>query len=80
VIRERIRIQGEVRIYTAQGRLTGVILGTLPIAMFFLMNVANHGYANILIEDALGRKLIYIGLGLMIVGGIFIRKIVNVKV
>jgi tight adherence protein B len=80
VVRERIRIQGEVRIYTAQGRLTGVILSVLPIAMFFLMNLANHGYANVLIEDPLGRKLIYTGLGLMLTGGILIRKIVNVKV
>ncbi len=80
VVRERIRIQGEVRIYTAQGRLTGVILSVLPIAMFFLMNLANHGYATVLIEDPLGRKLIYIGLGLMITGGLIIRKIVDVKV
>ncbi len=36
VIRERLRIQGEIRIYTAQGRLTGWILSLLPIAMFFL--------------------------------------------
>jgi tight adherence protein B len=80
VIRDRIRIQGEVRIYTAQGRLTGAILALLPIIMFFLINMADHGYTKVLVEDPLGRKLIYTGLTLMIVGGIIIRKIVNVKV
>ena len=80
VIRDRIRIEGEVRIYTAQGRLTGAILAALPIIMFFLINIANHGYAKVLVEDPLGRKLIYAGLTLMIVGGIIIRKIVNVKI
>lgn len=80
VIRDRLRIEGEVRIYTAQGRLTGVILALLPILMFFLINIANHGYTRVLVEDPLGRKLIYTGLTLMIIGGIFIRKIVNVKV
>jgi tight adherence protein B len=80
VIRDRLRIEGEVRIYTAQGRLTGVILGLLPIIMFFLINMANHGYTRVLVEDPLGRKLIYTGLALMIIGGIIIRKIVNVKV
>ncbi len=80
VIRDRIRIEGEVRIYTAQGRLTGVILSLLPILMFFLINLANHGYAKVLTEDPLGRKLIYTGLAFMILGGIIIRKIVNVKV
>jgi len=80
VIRERMRIEGEVRIYTAQGRLTGAILAALPIIMFFLINLANNGYSRILIEDPLGRRLISAGLGSMLVGGLIIRKIVNVKV
>ncbi len=80
VIRERLRIQGEIRIYTAQGRLTGWILSLLPIIMFFLLSLANHGYTRVLLEDPMGRKLIYIGLGLMVLGGLVIRKIVNVKI
>ncbi len=80
VVRDRIRIEGEVRIYTAQGRLTGVILGALPIIMFFLISIVDHGYTKVLTEDPMGRKLIYTGLGLMLLGGICIRKIVNVKV
>jgi tight adherence protein B len=80
VIRERLRIQGEIRIYTAQGRLTGWILTILPIAMFFLLGMANRGYTRVLIEDPIGRKLVYTGLALMVVGGFAIRKIVDVKV
>lgn len=80
VIRERLRIEGEIRIYTAQGRLTGVILALLPIVMFFLINIANHGYTQVLLDDPLGRKLIYIGAGSMMLGGLVIRKIVNVKI
>lgn len=80
VIRERLRIQGEVRIYTAQGRLTGWILSLLPIAMFFLLSLANRGYTQVLVQDPLGRKLVYAGLSLMVVGGLAIRKIVNVKI
>ena len=80
VIRERLRIEGEIRIYTAQGRLTGWILSLLPIAMFFLLSLANRGYTRVLIEDPTGRKLVYTGLGLMLLGGLAIRKIVDVKV
>lgn len=80
VIRERLRIQGEVRIYTAQGRLTGWILSILPVAMFFLLSMANRGYTRVLVEDPTGRKLVYAGLGLMVIGGLAIRKIVNVKI
>ncbi len=80
VVRDRIRIQGEVRTYTAQGRMTGYILGALPIIMFFLINMANHGYAHVLVEDPTGRKLIYAGAAGMVLGGLMIRKIVNIKV
>jgi tight adherence protein B len=80
VIRERLRIQGEIRIYTAQGRMTGWILSLLPIAMYFLLSLANRGYTRVLLEDPTGRKLVYGGLVLMIVGSLAIRKIVDVKV
>jgi len=80
VVRDRARIQGEVRTYTAQGRLTGYILGALPIVMFFLINAANHSYARLLVEDPTGRKLIYAGAGAMVLGALMIRKIVNIKV
>ncbi len=80
VVRDRIRILGEVRTYTAQGRMTGCILGALPIIMFFLINLANRSYARVLIEDPTGRKLIYAGGAGMVLGALMIRKIVNIKV
>ena len=80
VVRDRIRIQGEVRTYTAQGRMTGYILTALPIIMFFLINLVNHGYARVLVDDPTGRKLIYTGAAGMVLGGLMIRKIVNIKV
>jgi tight adherence protein B len=80
VIRERLRIEGEIRIYTAQGRLTGWILSLLPVAMFFLLSLANRSYTRVLIEDPTGRRLVYTGLGLMLLGAMIIRKIVNVKI
>jgi tight adherence protein B len=80
VIRERLRIEGEIRIYTAQGRLTGWILSLLPVAMFFLLSLANRSYTRVLIEDPAGRRLVYTGLGLMLLGAMIIRKIVNVKI
>lgn len=80
VIRERIRIEGEVRGYTAQGRLTGWILAGFPIVMLVLINVFSPGYTHILFVDPLGQKLIYTGVGLMAVGAFIISRIVDVKV
>jgi tight adherence protein B len=77
VIRERLRIQGEIQTQTAQGRLTGWILSALPIGMMFLLNVVNPGYSTILFNDPLGRKLIYLSLGMLAVGALIIRQIVN---
>jgi len=80
VIRERSRLLGQLRIYTAQGRLTGWILGLLPFVIFAAMSFLNRGYARNLIDDPMGRKAVWIGLGLMAVGMWTIRRIVDIKV
>jgi tight adherence protein B len=77
VIRERQRIHGEIRIHTAQGRFTGWILTLLPVAMLFLLNMVSPGYSNILFHDPRGQRLMYIGLGLLITGGVIIRQIIK---
>lgn len=80
VIRERLRIQGEVKTKTAQGRLTGVILALLPIILGILINVINPDYAKPLFTDPLGKKMLYTGAGLISVGAFFINKIVKIEV
>jgi tight adherence protein B len=80
VIRERVRIEGEVRTYTAQGRLTGWILGLLPVIMLGIINIMTPGYSHILFYDPLGQKLLYAGGTLILIGGLIIRKIVTIKV
>jgi tight adherence protein B len=80
VIRERARLRGQLRIYTAQGRITGWILGGAPFFMFVLINLANHNYEKALFSDPFGLKLVYVGLGLMVVGILVIRKIIDIKV
>jgi len=77
IIRERQRIKGEIRIQTAQGRLTGWILSALPIIMLALINFVSPGYSRILFTDPTGHILIYAGLGLIALGSFFINKIVN---
>ncbi len=77
VVRERVRIAGEIKTHTAQGRMTGWILCLLPVVMLLLINLINPGYSNVLFQDPLGRKLLYTGVGLLSLGGVMIRKIVN---
>ncbi len=80
VMRERIRLRGQLRIYTAQGRLTGWILCTLPFLVFLVINLINHDYEKMLLSDPLGLHLVYAGLGMMTIGVLIIRKIINIKV
>lgn len=77
VIRDRVRIQGEVRTHTAQGRLTGWILCLLPVALMLLINVMSPGYSRILFDDPMGRKLLSTGVVLLCLGGITIRHIIR---
>jgi tight adherence protein B len=77
VIRERIRIQGEIRVNTAQGRLTGWILTLFPVVMTILMNFESPGYSKVLFTDPTGRLFLYGGVAMMIVGGLVIRHIVK---
>jgi tight adherence protein B len=77
VIRERLRIEGEIQTQTAQGRLTGWILSALPLIMLALLNLVNPGYSRPLIDDPLGRKLSYFSAGMLLAGAWTIRRIIN---
>jgi tight adherence protein B len=77
VIRERMRIHGEIRTHTAQGRMTGYILCALPAVLLVLLNLINPGYSKVLFETELGHKLLYAGIGLLCLGGFVIRQIIN---
>ena len=80
VMRERARLKGQLRIYTAQGRITGWILCSAPFLMFGLISVVNHNYEKTLFSTPLGLKMIYSGLVMMALGVLAIRKIIDVKV
>src|SRR5208283_4004225 len=80
VIRDRVRIEGEVRVRTAQGRLTGWILALLPVIILALLSVVSPDYSAILFHDPTGQKLLYAGGTLILLGSLIIRKIVNIEV
>lgn len=80
VIRDRFRLRGQLRVYTAQGRLTGWILAGLPFFMFVLLNLVNPEYMKILLTDPVGQKMIYLGVILMVTGGWVIRRVIDIRV
>jgi tight adherence protein B len=80
VARERARLRGQLRIYTAQGRITGWILCLMPFIMFGLLSMMNWNTEKILFTDDFGRMAVYVGLVFMFIGIMVIRKIIDVKI
>lgn len=79
MIRERFTLRREIKIHTAQGRLSGTILIILPLVLAVMIQFLNKDYLKILIEDPVGMYLIVTGLVLQVFGVFAIRRIVRLK-
>ncbi|MGI6406237.1 MAG: type II secretion system F family protein [Syntrophaceticus sp.] len=79
-IRERVRIQGEIKTLTAQGRISGLIIGLLPVALVAVLFVINPGYIGMLFTEPIGLVLVGGAVIGEIVGVLIVKKIVDIKV
>ena len=79
-IRERFRILRQLRVHTAQARMTGVILTVLPPVMAFLIYSINFKYMKIIFTEVWGVRMLACALVLQVLGFFWIRKIVNIEV
>jgi tight adherence protein B len=80
VIRERFRLRREVQTRTAQGRMTGWVLTLLPIVLGFALYMINPDMMSMLWKRDIGIKLLYTASAMIVVGGLIIRKIVNLDI
>jgi len=80
VIRERFKILRQVRVHTAQGRLTMVLLMALPPTIVAVMTLLNPGFIRPLFVDPIGHALIVGGITLQTMGYFFIRRIIRIQV
>lgn len=86
-IRERVRIKGEIRTLTAQQRMSGYVVGFLPIALVLLLSVIAPTFMAPMLQkppELLGQPagLFILGFGglMMGIGFILIRRIVDIEV
>ena len=80
-IRERIKLKGEIRVLTSQGRYTGYLISFLPIAVAIFLSVIQPGFMNPMFENRLcGWPMLGIGLALIGMGMAAIQKIVNIDI
>jgi tight adherence protein B len=80
VIRERFRLKRQIRTHTAQGRLTGWILSLLPVVLGIGLFMVNPTMMSILWTRQIGIYLLWASAAMTVLGGLIIRKIVNMEV
>jgi tight adherence protein B len=79
-IRERLKIKGHIRTLTAQGRISGLIVGILPIALGLVIQMLNPEYIRVLYTTDSGLFMLGGAAVSQVFGVLLIRKIVNIEV
>jgi len=79
-IRERVRIQGEIRTLTAQARASGIIITLLPVFLAFALAVISPDYFSPMLKENLGHILLLVAVVSIGIGAAIIQKIVKIEV
>ncbi|WP_153108953.1 type II secretion system F family protein [Propionivibrio limicola] len=80
IVRARLKLMGEIRTLSAEGKLSAWILSLLPFATAILINVVNPGFMKVLWTDPFGLNLVYAAVALMVFGIWWMRKIIKIRV
>jgi tight adherence protein B len=79
-LRERAMLRRQIRVLTAEGRLSAWVLALLPIGIGLYMAVVNPDYIGLLVTETMGLVMLGSGLVLLVLGIIWMRKIVDIDV
>lgn len=80
VIRERFKVQRQVRVHTAQGRLTMVLLMAMPPVVVLVLQIFSPDFVSPLFHDPIGHLLVVVSVALQTIGYFVIRKIIQIQV
>ncbi len=78
-IRERIKIKGEISSITAQGRMSGLIIGALPIGIAAILMVVNPEYMSTFFTTTAGNIMLIVSIVMEVLGFFAIRKVVSIE-
>ena len=79
MVRERQKLRGQVRVATAEARLSAWILGLLPFVLAAALHLAHPGFISLLWTDAIGRRLLMIVVALLATGLVWMRMLVRIQ-
>ncbi len=80
VIRERFRLKGQVKAASAHGRITGLVLTLMPLALIVVLTIIAPEYLAGLVMDPDGKYMVLASVIGQLLGFYFIRRIINIKV
>lgn len=80
IIRERFGIRGKIKAVSAHGRITGLVLVLIPAGVAVLLMLSNPRYLLDMLNDPIGKLMVYGALIGQVLGYLAIKKIVNIKV
>jgi len=80
LMRERFKLHGKIRVLSAEGRISALILVVLPFVVMGFLQIRNPDYIGMLFTEPAGRIMSLWGLILMIAGMLVIKKLVTIKV
>ena len=78
-IRERSEIKGHIKSLAAEGKFSAYILMAMPIGIVVMLMLVNPGYMNVMFTHPLGWGMIAASVILMTIGGLWMRKIIDLK-
>ncbi|MCL6634259.1 MAG: type II secretion system F family protein [Peptococcaceae bacterium] len=79
-IRERVRIKGEIKTLTAQGRISGLVIGLLPVILTAVLFLLNPGYIKLLFTSKAGLTMVFFAALSQVLGLAIIKKIIQIPV
>ena len=80
IVRERLRLLGEVRTLSAEGRLSTIILTSLPFGVGLMISLTNPEFLSVHWTDPAGIRMVGVAVFMMLLGMIWMRSIINIRV
>ena len=80
IVRERLKLLGEVRTLSAEGKLSAIILTALPFGVGLVVNIVNPKFMEVLWTDPAGLRMVGVALFMMLLGILWMRSIIQIRV
>jgi tight adherence protein B len=80
IIRSRLKLAAQVRVLSAEGRMSAWILGALPFVVGTMMVMLNPKYVSMLWTDPTGIRLLWYAAGMILVGVVWLRRVIHIRI